>query len=337
MSDSSKVFLIVPIVLILLWIIFPDLCSQFALAALLAFLLCPLTDWIQKKLKLRRSVAVIATLFVLLLVFAGIILIACPVCISQAKAFVAQWEIYQKQGSELLQLLGIERTDQIKSIADWIRPVIAQLTTAAQNLMSIFAAIGVVLISIFYLLLEPAEQYRKIFRLFPLSHQAGVEKIALQTGKMIRCYFRSRLLLALFAAVFCGIGFLLLGLENILLYVVILFLLDFVPYIGPLIAGILPVTVSYFEGGIWLAAAVVLILFAAQQIEESILGPKLQADAVGVHPLAGLFVMLAAVRLFGTVGAVLAMPIAGFLRILIEAVFFSAESGQKIILAEEKV
>ena len=88
------------------------------------------------------------------------------------------------------------------------------------------------------------------------------------------------------------IGFLCFGLEYALLLAFVAFFLDFIPYIGSIIAGIVAAASAFISGGIGLAFWVLVFVICVQQIEGNIIMPKFQAKSVDVHPLAVIFSLL---------------------------------------------
>jgi predicted PurR-regulated permease PerM len=69
---------------------------------------------------------------------------------------------------------------------------------------------------------------------------------------------------------------------------------------------------------------VLLFFFAIQQVESNILGPRITGHAVGLHPLAAMFALLAGLQLAGLLGALFAVPVAGILWVLLGAAYRNA-------------
>jgi predicted PurR-regulated permease PerM len=319
---------------------FSDLIAAFALAATLAYLLRPAVDALQRKMHSKRVTAVLLTTLWMVAGFAAVLFLLLPTVLEQLQQLAARWEQYQEslsgyliKGKQLLAKLGISIGEQS---GGFMQSVLALLPQFTNGISSAIGGIGFTMASFFYLLAEPRTSFQRLLALLPLRLRPTVEGILRQIGRMLHHYFRSRILMALFAAGTAGIGFALLGLDNLLLSVVLLFLFDFIPYIGPVLGGILPVLEAFLEGGFWKGALALGILLLVQQLEEAVIGPRLQADAAGIHPLIGIFALFAAARAFGAIGLVLAVPIAGAIRILFTTLRHPEQENEKISLWEQE-
>lgn len=342
MSRTPKLLLIIAAGIVVIWLLFRELLIQLLLAALLAFLLTPFADHLQRHRRCRRAPAALLTMLLILAGFVGLVLIFLPVLSVQLAALREQLPAYQKQFaafaeriSRLLAELGIQLSDGSGFDLSALLASAAQgIGGMAKRLASWAAGVGLVLIACYYLLAEPKGHYAGWLKLLPVESRPFAERLFHKIAGMLRSYFRSRVIMALFAGTFCGIGFWLLGVDNALLYAVLLFVLDFIPYFGPFVGGILPVAAAVLSGGVTRGLLVLLLLLAVQQLEESVIGPRLQADAVGVHPLIGILSLFACTKLFGAIGLFLAMPIAGSIRIAVNQLCTGLTQSDRITLSE---
>ncbi|MCU0506727.1 MAG: AI-2E family transporter, partial [Chloroflexi bacterium] len=89
--------------------------------------------------------------------------------------------------------------------------------------------------------------------------------------------------------------------------------LELLPIIGPIISAIPAVILGATVSPLALVA-VFLLYLAIQQLENTFLVPKIQGDAVELHPAAVLFVIVLGGAVYGLLGAILAVPIAAAAR-----------------------
>ncbi len=341
MSRSSKFWFAVFLFVLLLWVLFYELCSQLLCAGVLAFLLRPLTDRLAKIKGINRSVAAFVTLLILFLLLGAVLWLVLPQAVSGFSAWeeafsslgdtFARWSqkleaLTARFGIRLLPDRRFDPTKLFSAFLDWIRLTV-------QKVGESITGVGFVLISCFYLLSIPAERYQAMSELLPQQYLPYLKTVSDQTGKMLRGYLHGRILLAAFVGAFCGLGFWLCRLEHPLLYALILFCFDFIPYFGPFVGGAFPVLMALQSGGVFYALAVLGIIAAAQQLENSVVGAHIEANAVGVHPLCGMFSLFACSSLFGFAGLFLAMPIAGWIKILFET--FYRGNANRIVLQEQ--
>jgi predicted PurR-regulated permease PerM len=102
-----------------------------------------------------------------------------------------------------------------------------------------------------------------------------------------------------------------------------------IPYIGPaiswavlfLVTGFSGKTnVLFFEfGSAWAAAAVIVVVFVIfDRLFDMIVFPKIMGKAVGLHPVVSMFVILSGAALFGLVGMIIAFPLAGAVKVVLD-------------------
>jgi predicted PurR-regulated permease PerM len=99
------------------------------------------------------------------------------------------------------------------------------------------------------------------------------------------------------------------------------FVMEFVPYLGPILGAVPPVLLALFTSPI--AALWVVVAFVAiHQLEGHIVVPKIMGSAVGVHPLVVIFGLLIGEQVAGIVGVLIAIPVVVVVK---ETVIFASE------------
>ena len=109
-------------------------------------------------------------------------------------------------------------------------------------------------------------------------------------------------------SVVVGIASFLLGLPLVLTIVVVNFIGGYIPYIGAFLGGGLAVIVAYGEGGIGLAAVMLLVVLAANLLLENFVEPRVMGTTLDIHPMLVIIVTALGGFLFGIVGLLLAVP-----------------------------
>ena len=116
-----------------------------------------------------------------------------------------------------------------------------------------------------------------------------------------------KVILNLILSVMIYIGFLIIGLPYSLLLTVISFFLNFIPYIGALLATVPVVIIGFIESpsiAIWSVVVIVI----AQQIQDNILTPVIYGKQLDIHPLTTVVLILVGGDFFGLLGILLAIP-----------------------------
>lgn len=88
-----------------------------------------------------------------------------------------------------------------------------------------------------------------------------------------------------------------------------------IPYFGPFIGAIPAIALAMLVSK-WMVIKVIIAFVVIQQVEASIISPKILGDRVGLHPLFVILVLLAGGQLFGLTGLILAVPVAAVLRVI---------------------
>jgi hypothetical protein len=117
------------------------------------------------------------------------------------------------------------------------------------------------------------------------------------------------------------IAYLLIGLPNALILALIAGVLEAVPMIGPLLGAIPAALVALSIGPdrlIWVILATLVI----QQLENSLLVPRVMRKAVGVNPFVTLLALFAFSSLFGIAGALMAIPMAAIIQLVLDHFVF---------------
>ncbi len=139
-------------------------------------------------------------------------------------------------------------------------------------------------------------------------------------NQVVGGYVRGTLTMALLVGVLVGAGLGFLGVHYALLLGILAFFMEFVPVLGVIISGAVCVLIALFQG--WVLALVVLGYFVVVHvIEGDLVGPRVMARAVGIHPAVALLALVAGSELFGLWGALFGAPIAGLLQAIATAAY----------------
>jgi predicted PurR-regulated permease PerM len=112
------------------------------------------------------------------------------------------------------------------------------------------------------------------------------------------------------------IGLIIIGVPYALTLALISGLLDLIPTIGPIIAGVIAALVALSVSPIQ-AVFVIVMYIIVQQIENTLLVPNIMKKAVGLSPVVILMAVLVGAKLLGLIGALLAVPLAAVLSVLV--------------------
>ncbi|HEY0632877.1 MAG TPA: AI-2E family transporter [Thermoleophilaceae bacterium] len=189
-------------------------------------------------------------------------------------------------------------------------------SVGASIVSSIFAGVTILILSIF--MVGAAPRWRKAFVRLHDEHRArALNRLFDRTGNAVGGYVRGALLQALIAGVSSWIVLEILGVPYPVALALIIALLDLVPLVGATLGAVVVGIVTLFND--FPTATIVWAVWSVvyQQIENTVIQPRIQSRAVQVEPFVVLVAVLFGSTLFGVFGALLAIPAAATLQIAI--------------------
>lgn len=295
---------------------------QVLAASVLMLLALPLCRYLERKAPAGAAAAL--SLAVVLLGMAALLIVLVPMLLRQletlATSLPALAESLREPLTRLSQWLSRRQID----LTPLRESLMGKLSDAAGNLVSrvvgmvsgVLSGLSKVLLSpllAFYLLRDRRKIAVGLTLVLPVSCRARGVRAAREMKRESAAYLRGQLLLSLIVGVMTALGMLILGIPGWLLLGILMGIMELVPYIGPVIAGI-PAVLLALQGGwiraLWTAALLLLI----QETEGAFLSPRLVGHATALHPMAVLLMVSAGGLIAGPVGMVLAIPLAVSLR-----------------------
>ena len=306
--------------------------TPFVAAALLAYFGDPLADRLQK-LKLPRTLAVVAVFLITFIVLALLILLIGPLISAQVGAlFDALPEIAKKVEEvwlpTVLQWLNIESGADVgitpflakygEVFGSWSGKVLLGVTKSGGALAAVVLSLFLIPIITFYLLRDWDLIMAHLGALVPESQRETVFQLARESDDVLGAFLRGQLLVMLALAIIYSLGLSIVGLKFAIAIGVVSGLVSFVPYLGFVFGiGLAGMTVVLEPDPLWQLVGVVATFSIAQFIEGSVLTPKLVGDKIGLHPVIVIFAVAAGGQLFGFFGILLALPAAAVLSVLV--------------------
>lgn len=169
----------------------------------------------------------------------------------------------------------------------------------------------------FYLLLESGTLFTGFARLFPRSVRPRVEKAARKISTKVSAWLNGQLILAGTIGASAATGLYLLGVPYFYVLALIAGLGEMIPVVGPILSAIPAVLVAFAVSP--RTALFVLIFFVVQQqVENHLLVPKVMERQVGVTAVTVIVALLIGGSLLGVTGALLAVPSAAILQVVVQ-------------------
>ncbi len=168
-----------------------------------------------------------------------------------------------------------------------------------------------------YLLLDEKIIKNFVVSLFPSEHRDGITNVLRKVAQKLGDWFRGQIVLGIIVAILDLIGLLIIGVPYALTLAIISGFLEIVPAVGPIVAGIIAASIALTDSP--LKALLVIILYiVVQQLENNIIVPKVMQKVVGLSPIIIILTILIGAKLMGIVGAMIAVPIAATIAVLVQ-------------------
>lgn len=170
----------------------------------------------------------------------------------------------------------------------------------------------------FYLLLEEKNAKEFFHQILPHHRYKAVYVTVQKISERMGSWIRGQLLLMLIVGFLNFLSYSIVGIPSPLPLAIWAGLTEAIPYIGPLLGVIAAGSVALAAGSAIKAALVVGIsLLGIQQLEGTILVPRIMGKAIGLSPVLVVLAIIVGVKLFGLVGAVIAIPSAAVISVVV--------------------
>src|ERR671911_108241 len=305
----------------------------FVIALFLAAVLHPAVDWLQHRHKLmKRPIAIALTHLGLLVALIFVVGIFLPVLIDQINGltkFVTTAANAPEGPTEYIKGLAqqsglgglFERfSDQLKDLRDELGALLRNLFSStgaiAISAAGFVAALATVLTLTFFLLLGSERYVNAGVGLFPEAHQPLVQRLLSQSAGAISGYITGNLAISVICGITTFVVLLVLGMPYAAPLALLVAVLDLIPLVGATLGGALLVIVGLFVEP-WKAVVLLVFVLVYQQVESNFLQPMVYSKAVQLNGLVILIALLVGGQLLGIPGALLAIPVAEIIRIVV--------------------
>src|SRR5882757_2944663 len=203
------------------------------------------------------------------------------------------------------------------------------LTTASHVGSSIFAMLTILALT-FMMLVEGPRWLKFFHRLIPPKHHKDADRLARDMYRVVKGYVNGQVTLAAIASLFIVPALFILHVSYPVALMVVVFVCGLIPMVGNTIGAVIVTSVALFHSP---ASAIIILAYYIlyQQIENYLIQPRIQANSTNLSPLLVFMSVVIGVSFSGLLGGLVAIPIAGCLRVL---VLFYLESENKLSPSE---
>jgi predicted PurR-regulated permease PerM len=302
-----------------------DLVLVVLISVVIASAIEPATRWLTK-FRLKRTLAVIVIYILFVLLLTGIFYMIVPTFINEVTSLLSNLPSYLNS----LDLWGsfgggsnyeILNNDEVKSIAgsldlgglaDNVRQYVSSfsngLFSAFTTIFGGIFSLGLIVVLSFYLSVQHNGVDTFLRIVTPVNHQKYILDLWKRSQRKIGLWMQGQLILAVVIAVLVYLGLTVLGVKNALIFALLAGLFEIIPVVGPILAAIPAIAVSFFQGGIGLSLFVLGFYIVIQQFENHLIYPLVVRKVVGVPSLLVILALIIGGQLAGFLGIILSIP-----------------------------
>lgn len=300
-------------------------------AGIVVFLLNPVVALLHRW-RVPRVLGAAASYLALGAVVGGTLWLAAPALVEQVRAAVEALPDDLEGATERVEALagelGVEASVDSRAVQEWIVEnrdallgSLAGVGAATASFLVVVALSSIGLVAAFYLLVDLPRLRRVALALVPPDRREEVRTVGSDVAGTIGGFLRGQILVATFVGVTTTLAMYLLGLPLWLFVGLVAGITNLVPFVGPVVGGLLAIGIALANGEPILALWVLLAIVAIQQVESSVVAPLVVGRTVDLHPLVVLLAVLAGGSLAGVLGLLVAVPLAASARVLFRHVW----------------
>jgi predicted PurR-regulated permease PerM len=205
---------------------------------------------------------------------------------------------------------------------------IAQQAASAMLALVVVASDIVILLSIaIFAAADPGLYQRGVLTLLPPERRKRMGETLAATAHALRWWFLAQVISMVVLGVTTAIGLLIIGVDLWLSLGVLAGLLTFIPFLGPIIAGI-PIVIVGFADGLQTGLIVLVFFLVVQNLEGNFLGPLIQQRVADLAPVLLISVQVLMSVLFGAMGLVMAAPLTLVAMIFVKKLYVEDTLGE---------
>lgn len=325
-----------------------------------AYLLDPLADRLQCW-GWPRWLAAFAIVAAFIACFVVVLLALVPVIASQVVDLISRVpDLVGNLRDELEGLLKQVRsaltTSQAKQVdaalsahaerlAEWVGGMIGSVISGGAAMLNLLGLLLITPVTAFYLLRDWDEIVARVDTLLPQREGEAIRGVLREIDDRLSGFVRGQVLVCGLLAAWYAIGLSLVGLNFALVVGISAGLLSVIPFIGNFLGLGTSLLIAFWQFDDWQSIALVAAVFGSGQIlEGNFVTPKIVGERVGLHPVWLIFAVTAGSYLLGITGALLAVPVAAAIGVLVrfsieqylKSALYTARPESSLLLPDEE-
>lgn len=303
----------------------------FLVAMLSSFIISPVVDWLESR-SMPRALASTIMLLLSLAAFMVVAYFLAPFVYKQVLALQERVSFGEMRRSipsmereivNTLSFLGVKQLHLTTKIEDLVGGLFDNVLNIASGVVGLLIFVVMTLISTFFLLKDGRKLNKSLIAIVPNQFFEMSLSIMHKIDWSLGAYLRGILLDATVIGVVTTLSMWLLGIPNFVLIGLVAMVANLVPYLGPPTAALVASSISVITLGDFSQVPLILVTFTLiRLLDDSIVQPLTISQSVKLHPLTIIFTILIGGQLFGILGMLFAVPIAGVVKVVASELYF---------------
>lgn len=187
--------------------------------------------------------------------------------------------------------------------------IATSLVSATSSIVNVVITLVMGFVVAFWILKDLPKMRNEIRTLAGDEYEDDLENALTTVTRVVGGYLRGQTIASLVTGLIVGVGLALIGVRYALVLGILAYLLNYIPYVGPLIVGLIAAAVGFFTSPL-AALLAVAVCVGAQQVTDIFITPRVMSEQVDLHPVLVIFSLLVGGSLFGFWGMIFAIPFA---------------------------
>ncbi len=234
-------------------------------------------------------------------------------------------ERFQQLIDELLTTVGVHGQERREAIHDLFRinnasteETVGQIRSWLGSFLDFFSALAVTAVYFIFVIAERASFTRRIAAALTPGNAERVLRIAVNINEAISGYLAVKTFVSFLGGLFTVLILALFRIDFFITWGILAFLFNFIPYLGSLVATVVPIFLALVQLGWWPAIFVAVLLIAMQQAIGVLIEPRMAGQRLNVSPLLILLSLSFWGLVWGIVGMILAVPLLVIIKIVLD-------------------
>lgn len=319
------------------WTFFNAIFPPILLASIQYYLMNPVVDWMEEKLKVPRLITIILLFVIVVGGLIWIINTVIPLIQHQTDSLVKNWPTYwhdaQKGFEKMIhdpRLSGVRgginqavsdaQSKMFKTAQSSFNLALNNISSAVNVITMIFMTLLTAPFVLFFMLKDGHRLNSYVTKFAPQKLQPSFSSLLSDINGAVAAYIRGQITVAFWVGVMFGIGYSIIGLNYGITLAVLAGVLNMIPYFGTFIAFVPAIILALISSPVMLIK--VLIVFAIEQtIESRVVSPLVMGNKMNMNPVTTILLLIGASAVAGLWGVIFAIPVYAVVKIIVTRVF----------------